>query len=160
MNDSSTPGDAARMSTGESAGPGSAQLPFDLSRNRQTLFLVGFLVLFLELACIRWFGAYVVFLQFFTNIILIACFLGMSVGCVCASSKTDWLKRRPECGNPCQICTHSCPIGAIDPAGAINMNECLQCLDCQVDYFDDRLCPPLVVRRRKIENCTPAPVGV
>ena len=95
LNDSSTPGDAARMSTGESAGPGSAQLPFDLSRNRRTLFLVGFLVLFLELACIRWFGAYVVFLQFFTNIILIACFLGMSVGCVCASSKTDWLKRFP-----------------------------------------------------------------
>jgi hypothetical protein len=28
------------------------------------LFLVGFLVLFFELACIRWFAAYVVFLQF------------------------------------------------------------------------------------------------
>ena len=26
------------------------------------LFLVGFLVLFLELACIRWFAAYVIFL--------------------------------------------------------------------------------------------------
>jgi hypothetical protein len=36
------------------------------------LFLVSFLVLFLELACIRWFAAYVVFLTFFTNIILLA----------------------------------------------------------------------------------------
>ena len=48
------------------------------------LFLVGFLVLFLELACIRWFSAYVIFLQFFTNVALIACFLGMSCGCLAA----------------------------------------------------------------------------
>lgn len=41
------------------------------------LFIVGFLVLFLELACIRWFAAYVVFLQFFTNVVLIAAFLGV-----------------------------------------------------------------------------------
>ena len=72
----------------------------------------------------------------------------------------DWLPRRPECGNPCQICTNSCPIGAIDTAGKINMSECLQCLDCQVDYFDDQLCPPLIVRQRKLERCAPAPVGL
>jgi hypothetical protein len=47
-----------------------------------TLFLVGFLVLFLKLACIRWFAAYFVFLQFFTNVVLIASFLGMSCGCL------------------------------------------------------------------------------
>lgn len=70
----------------------------------------------------------------------------------------DWLKRRPDCGNPCQICAHSCPIGAIDAAGKINMNECLQCLDCQVDYFDNRVCPPLVLRQRKLDRCAPAPV--
>jgi SAM-dependent methyltransferase len=55
------------------------------------LFLVGFLVLFLELACIRWFAAYVVFLQFFTNVILIASFLGMSCGCLAARRSWDWL---------------------------------------------------------------------
>ena len=65
----------------------------DLTVNRRRLFLIGFLVLFLELACIRWFGAYVVFLQFFTNLILIAAFLGMSIGCVCADVPTDWLRR-------------------------------------------------------------------
>src|SRR5262245_55006225 len=54
------------------------------------LFLVGFLVLFLELACIRWFAAYVVFLQFFTNVALIASFLGMSCGCLAARSNRDW----------------------------------------------------------------------
>ena len=55
------------------------------------LFLVGFLVLFLELACIRWFSAYVIFLQFFTNVVLIACFLGMSCGCLAARSRRNWL---------------------------------------------------------------------
>ncbi len=55
------------------------------------LFLVGFLVLFLELACIRWFAAYLIFLQFFTNVVLIAAFLGMSCGCLAARRRRDWL---------------------------------------------------------------------
>src|SRR6266446_2751465 len=55
------------------------------------LFLVGFLVLFLELACIRWFAASVIFLQFFTNVVLIASFLGMSCGCLAAGQRRDWL---------------------------------------------------------------------
>jgi SAM-dependent methyltransferase len=55
------------------------------------LFLVGFLVLFFELASIRWFAAYVVFLQFFTNVVLIASFLGMSCGCLAARQRRDWL---------------------------------------------------------------------
>lgn len=57
------------------------------------LFLIGFVILFVELACIRWFAAYVIFLQFFTNIVLIACFLGMSVGCLRANHGSDWLPR-------------------------------------------------------------------
>lgn len=61
----------------------------------------------------------------------------------------DRLRRRPECGNPCQVCAHSCPLGVIAHDGAIDMNECLQCLDCQVEYYDDRRCPPLVLRRRR-----------
>jgi hypothetical protein len=59
------------------------------------LFLVSFLVLFFELACIRWFAAYVVFLTFFTNIILLASFLGMSVGCLAAPRKTNFVKMVP-----------------------------------------------------------------
>jgi hypothetical protein len=59
------------------------------------LFLVGFLVMFLELACIRWFAATVIFLQFFTNVALIACFLGMSCGCVAARQRRNWLEHFP-----------------------------------------------------------------
>src|SRR5260370_23056481 len=59
------------------------------------LFLVGFLVLFLELACIRWLASYVIFLQFFTNIVLLASFLGMSCGCLAARRRQDWLNYFP-----------------------------------------------------------------
>jgi SAM-dependent methyltransferase len=52
------------------------------------LFLISFLILFFELASIRWFASTVVFLTFFTNIVLLASFLGMSVGLLTA--------RRPQ----------------------------------------------------------------
>jgi NosR/NirI family transcriptional regulator, nitrous oxide reductase regulator len=55
----------------------------------------------------------------------------------------DLLKRRPECGNPCHLCERSCPVQAIEPTGRIVMAECFQCLDCQVEYYDDKRCPPL-----------------
>src|SRR6188768_1589340 len=66
-------------------------------RDRATcdLFLVSWLVLFLELACIRWFPSHVMFLTFFTNIVLLACFVGMSVGCLAAKNATRYLKHTP-----------------------------------------------------------------
>ncbi len=71
----------------------------------------------------------------------------------------DWLKRRPECGNPCQVCRASCPVGAIKIDGAIDMNECFQCLDCQVDYSDNTVCPPLVARRKRADRLRSAPMS-
>lgn len=59
------------------------------------LFLTGFLILFVELASIRWFAATVVFLQFFTNIIMLASFLGMSCGCLAARQRRNWLESFP-----------------------------------------------------------------
>jgi NosR/NirI family nitrous oxide reductase transcriptional regulator len=58
------------------------------------------------------------------------------------------LKRRPECGSPCHLCEHSCPVRAIEPTGKIATAECFQCLDCQVEYYDDKRCPPLVQAAR------------
>ncbi len=59
------------------------------------LFVIGFLVLFLELGSIRWLAAEVVFLQFFTNVVLLAAFLGMSCGCLAARRRENWLARFP-----------------------------------------------------------------
>ena len=53
----------------------------------------------------------------------------------------DWLKRYKECGSPCQICAHDCFVQAIHPTGEINPNECLSCLNCQVLYQDESICP-------------------
>lgn len=64
----------------------------------------------------------------------------------------DWLRRRKECGRPCQICAEECEVQAIRPTGEINPNECHYCLDCQVTYFNDHKCPPLVEKRRKRER--------
>jgi SAM-dependent methyltransferase len=59
------------------------------------LFLVSALILFLELACIRWFPAHVLFLTFFTNIVLLASFLGMSLGCLAANHRRTYLVSTP-----------------------------------------------------------------
>jgi len=56
------------------------------------LFLISFLILFFELACIRWFGSTVIFLTYFTNIVLMACFLGVSVGCLASARRWSWIK--------------------------------------------------------------------
>lgn len=48
------------------------------------LFLISFLVLFLEVALIRWMPAYVRLLSYFSNFILLASFLGIGIGCLLA----------------------------------------------------------------------------
>ncbi len=47
-------------------------------------FLASFLVLFLEVALIRWMPAYVRLLAYFSNFILLASFLGIGIGCLLA----------------------------------------------------------------------------
>jgi NosR/NirI family nitrous oxide reductase transcriptional regulator len=64
----------------------------------------------------------------------------------------DWLRRRKECGRPCQICAIQCEVQAIRTTGEINPNECHYCLDCQVTYWDDHQCPPLSEKRIRREK--------
>ncbi len=55
------------------------------------LFAISFVLLFFELTCIRWFASYAIFLTFFTNIVLLACVLGMSIGCLAARRPLNFL---------------------------------------------------------------------
>lgn len=64
----------------------------------------------------------------------------------------DWLRRRKECGRPCQTCRKECEVGAIRLTGEINSNECHYCLDCQVTYWNEKKCPPMVDRRKRYEK--------
>src|SRR5437764_12297541 len=71
--------------------PPPGQPPARAARALAELFLISLVILFLELACIRWFPAHVLYLTFFTNIVLLACFLGMSVGCLAAGRRRNYL---------------------------------------------------------------------
>jgi SAM-dependent methyltransferase len=51
-------------------------------------FLASFLVLFLEVALIRWMPAYIRLLSYFSNFILLASFLGIGIGCLLAPSRS------------------------------------------------------------------------
>ncbi len=62
------------------------------------------------------------------------------------------LKRRDECGSPCHLCETRCPIQAIAPNGKINMTECFYCLDCQIVYYDEHACPPLIADQKRRER--------
>src|SRR5438067_8741326 len=55
-----------------------------ISGVRLRIFLVSFTLLFFELLCIRWIPAYVRYLSYFTNFILLASFLGMGLGILAA----------------------------------------------------------------------------
>ena len=84
------------------------------------------------------------------------CPLGGSLAIIGKLRITDHLKRRQECGNPCNLCSTSCPINAIPSQGKdkgnIIMSECLRCLDCQLEYVDTKRCPPLVnIQKLKIK---------
>ena len=80
------------------------------------------------------------------------CPLGAALAVPAKLRLVDWLRRRRECGKPCQICANECEIQAIHETGEINPNECHFCLDCQVTYWDTNKCPPLVERRRRRER--------
>jgi NosR/NirI family nitrous oxide reductase transcriptional regulator len=64
----------------------------------------------------------------------------------------EWLRRRKECGRPCQTCRAECEVGAIRLTGEIISQECHYCLDCQVTYWNERKCPPLSERRKRRER--------
>jgi hypothetical protein len=55
---------------------------------------VSFLLLFTEMALIRWIPAEVRLLAYFSSVVLIACFLGQGVGCI-ARSRRDWMPAFP-----------------------------------------------------------------
>jgi hypothetical protein len=43
-------------------------------------------------------------------------------------------------------------VRAIETSGKIVTAECFQCLDCQVEYYDDKRCPPLVQAAKRREE--------
>jgi NosR/NirI family transcriptional regulator, nitrous oxide reductase regulator len=84
------------------------------------------------------------------------CPLGAALAIPARLRMFEWLMRRWQCGAQCQRCAHDCTVQAIHPDGRINPNECIHCLNCQVLYYDDHTCPPLIERRKRLEKALKA----
>ena len=65
-----------------------------VSADRRRLFLASFLMLFVELVLIRWLGAHIAYLSFFSNFVLLGSFLGIGIGFL-AVDRSDWFRWAP-----------------------------------------------------------------
>lgn len=77
------------------------------------------------------------------------CLLGAALAIPGRLRMFDWLKRYPNCGDPCQICAQKCMVKAIDQQGNINPNECIYCLECEQLYHDEHVCPVVIHKLAK-----------
>ena len=80
------------------------------------------------------------------------CPLGAALAIPARLRMFEWLKRYRECGAECNICARNCTVQAIHPLGQINPNECIYCLKCQAQYFDESVCLHL---KKRIERRKP-----
>jgi NosR/NirI family nitrite reductase transcriptional regulator len=78
------------------------------------------------------------------------CPLGAGLAIPAKMKLFDWLHRRPQCGRECRFCETKCTVGAIDPLGRINPNECVLCLRCQVIMNDEAQCVVLKTRAARL----------
>lgn len=80
------------------------------------------------------------------------CPLGAGMALLSRLRLLDWLPRGAECGKPCQRCQHDCEYQAIKKSGAIDYEECFQCLDCVAIVQSEDLCVPLILEKRRTQT--------
>lgn len=90
-------------------------------------------------------GLGAVYYKFFCRFL---CPLGAFMECGGALRRWNWLPRRSECGQPCQVCRKACDYDAIERSGKIDYRRCYQCLDCVSIYPDPQRCVPLIRLRK------------
>lgn len=83
------------------------------------------------------------------------CPLGAALAIMGKFHRFKWLDRRQECGTPCQLCKHRCGIDAIKKSGAIDYDECIQCLECVVILQDPQQCAATMSANKKAKRHTP-----
>ncbi len=102
------------------------------------------------------------------SVLLIACFFWWRPFCryICplgaalaipSSFRLSGPYRRDFCATGCKICPRGCEPKAIRKDGSIDARECLNCWECEANYHDDEVCPPLVQIRRKNLKAAKAP---
>ena len=81
------------------------------------------------------------------------CPLGAALA-IPGSARISGPYRRDFCSK-CKICTKGCEPKAIRDNGTIDPRECLSCMECEANWRDDQVCPPLVKIRRDLERRAP-----
>ena len=85
------------------------------------------------------------------------CPLGAGLAIVGRFPLFKLLRRRDECGTPCQLCkTKKCDIDAINKDGSIDYGECIQCLECVVTIENPNLCVIDKYKDKKVKANKPA----
>jgi NosR/NirI family nitrous oxide reductase transcriptional regulator len=85
------------------------------------------------------------------------CPLGAGLAIVGRFPLFKLLRRRDECGTPCQLCkTKKCDIDAINKDGSIDYGECIQCLECVVTIENPNLCVIDKYKDKKGKTTKPA----
>jgi hypothetical protein len=88
------PGNAALLERDDPHGLAGAA-PTGAARNRARLVALSFLMLFVELALIRWTGSRIVYLSYFSNFVLLGSFLGIGLGFLSAHRRFDLFRWTP-----------------------------------------------------------------
>jgi len=96
-----------------------------------------------EIGFVLWWGLLVVLaLVWWRPFCRYVCPLGAALA-VPSSARISGPYRRNACTS-CKICTRTCEPRAIRDNGTIDPRECLSCMECEANFRDDRVCPPLV----------------
>ncbi len=113
---------------------------FVLKLNREWYFVLYFMILTI--------GSMVIFRSFCRYL----CPLGAALAIPSLIKRVPFIKlNRYDFCSTCKICKRTCSSRAIRPDGTIDSRECMECLDCQVNYWDKDVCPVLIKRKKKGE---------
>jgi NosR/NirI family nitrous oxide reductase transcriptional regulator len=114
---------------------------FVLKLNREWYFVLYFMVLTV--------GSIVIYRAFCRYL----CPLGAALAVPSLIRRVPLVKlKRYDFCSACKICTRTCDSRAIMSNGIIDSRECMDCMDCQVNYWDQDVCPVLIKRKRELNS--------
>ena len=111
---------------------------FVLKLNREWYFVLYFIILTV--------GSVIIYRAFCRYL----CPLGAALAIPSLIKKIPFIKmKRYDFCTTCKICTRACAPQAVMANGLIDSRECLNCLDCQVNFWDEEICPVLIKQKKE-----------
>jgi NosR/NirI family nitrous oxide reductase transcriptional regulator len=111
---------------------------FVLKLNREWYFVLYFIILTV--------GSVIIYRAFCRYL----CPLGAALAIPSLIKRIPFIRmKRYDFCTTCKICTRTCAPQAVMSNGLIDSRECLNCLDCQVNFWDEEICPVLIKQKRE-----------